>query len=84
MYIVTILMAFFAGVIVSLQGIVNNVGIGSVGLPAMIVGLSIIQAIPSVILILYKSPAIGVKTSIVQGFNGYLIAGILGIAIIFL
>lgn len=46
MYIVTILMAFFAGVIVSLQGIVNNVGIGSVGLPAMIVGLSIIQAIP--------------------------------------
>jgi len=82
MYIFSILMALFAGVLVSFQGIVNSVGGKAIGIAGMIAWLSIVQAIPPLILILYKSPSIGLGPTLIQGFKWYALSGILGIIII--
>ncbi|OIJ22079.1 hypothetical protein BKP45_05235 [Anaerobacillus alkalidiazotrophicus] len=82
MYIVYLTMALLGGLLISVHGIVNSVGAKVIGLPAVIVLYSVIQAIPALIYILIKQPSLGLTATLVQGFKWYLISGLIGVTIV--
>lgn len=71
-----------AGLLISVHGVINSAGAKVIGLPTMIAWFSIIQALPAIILILFKQPSIGIGGSLIQGFKWYLVSGILGVSIV--
>ncbi|RBW67822.1 DMT family transporter [Bacillus taeanensis] len=82
MYVVSIIFALLAGLLISMHGVVNSGGSKVIGLPAMLAWFPIIQAVPALLYILFRQPAIGLGQSLVQGFKWYVISGVLGITIV--
>jgi len=82
MYIVSILFAFLSGLLISTQGLINSIGSKAIGTPAMIAWLSLVQAVPPLLLMLIRSQKVGWSASLTLGFKWYLFSGIIGIIIL--
>jgi bacterial/archaeal transporter family-2 protein len=82
MSLLPFLLAFFGGLMISLQGLLNSVGSKIIGIPALIAWMSIIQAIPPIIYILVRQPSNGIGQSLIQGFKWYAVSGVLGIILV--
>lgn len=82
MNIISIIAALISGIAISVQGVSNSVGSKLIGMPAMIVWLSIVQAIPPLILLFWHKPVMGIGASIFQGFKWYTISGVIGMIVI--
>lgn len=82
MYIAALIAALFSGLVIAVQGVSNSIGSKLIGMPAMIVWLSIIQMIPPLILLFWQRPSMGIGASVVQGFKWYTISGVIGIVVI--
>lgn len=82
MYIVSLIAALASGLLIAIQGVSNSVGSKLIGAPAMITWLSVVQAIPPLILLFWQKPTMGIGASIVQGFKWYTISGMIGMIVI--
>lgn len=82
MNLVPFVLAFIGGLLISLQGLINSAGSKIIGIPALIAWLSIIQAIPPLIYLLNRQPAIGIGQSVIQGVKWYAVSGIIGVIVV--
>ena len=82
MYIVSLIAALASGLLIAVQGVSNSVGSKLIGAPAMIIWLSVVQAIPPLILLFWQRPAMGIGASILHGFKWYTISGMIGMIVI--
>jgi bacterial/archaeal transporter family-2 protein len=82
MYFLSLIASLISGLLISLQGVSNSVGSKLIGTPAMIAWLSVVQAIPPLILLFWQKPSMGIGASILQGFKWYTISGMIGIIVI--
>ncbi|MFP3125988.1 DMT family transporter [Ectobacillus funiculus] len=82
MYIVSLIAALASGLLIAVQGVSNSVGSKLIGAPAMITWLSVVQAIPPLILLFWQKPSMGIGASILHGFKWYTISGMIGMIVI--
>lgn len=81
MIILPIIIAFVAGLLISVQGVVNGVGSKIIGTPWMIGWLSLVQALPVLIYALVHKSNISLGDSM-QGWKWFIFSGFLGIAVL--
>lgn len=82
MYIISLLFALLSGLLISTQGVINSVGSKLIGTPSMIVWLSLVQAVPPLILLLFRQQQMGWGQALSHGFKWYIASGIIGIVIL--
>lgn len=78
MYTIFLLFALTAGLMMGVHGVINSSGSKAVGLPTMLAFFSLVQAIPAFIFILIKQPELGIAGSFVEGWEWFLISGLMG------
>jgi transporter family-2 protein len=82
MYMIYLIGALASGLLISIQGVSNSIGSKLIGTPAMIIWLSVVQAIPPLVLLFWQKPSMGIGASILQGFKWYTISGMIGMIVI--
>lgn len=73
------LVLLIIGGLQALQGAINNAGSKWIGTSEMIFGLSLVQSLPPLLLILARKPTFNISQFILQGYKWYLFSGIIGI-----
>ncbi len=82
MNLLFVLIPLIAGGLQALQGVVNSAGSRLVGIYEMILGLSLVQAAPPLIAILFRKPVSTISQAFFQGYQWYLVSGAIGIIVI--
>jgi bacterial/archaeal transporter family-2 protein len=82
MFMISVLFSFLSGLLISVQGLLNSVGSKAIGTPAMILWLSLVQAIPPLILMLIRPQKVGWLMSLTLGLKFYLFSGIIAIVVL--
>jgi transporter family-2 protein len=82
MYWAAVFGALISGYLLSIQGVSNALGSKLMGTPALVATMSLVQALPPLILVLMKSPAIGWGAALSHGWKWFVISGVIGIIVV--
>lgn len=82
MFTIFLLFALLAGLMLGIQGVINNSGAKAVGLPTMLAFFPIVQGMPTLIYIFIKQPSLGISGSIAEGWEWFIVTGLMSIAIV--
>nr|WP_263325134.1 DMT family transporter [Neobacillus sp. Marseille-Q6967] len=81
MFILSLLFSFLSGLLISIHGLINSLGGKAIGSPAMFLWLSLVQAIPALIIMIVRPQKLGFVLSLQLGFKWYLFSAIIGLVI---